>query len=149
MTVKDLPIDDWRFNNFTSAQLLAPAISGDTAKPDGVANLVEYGLTIAPGGQAPAALPRPQVRTYSVGDRLALVFTRDTARSDVSISVEAADTPLGQWTEIAASANGAPFTGSGLVAETPLTGTLKQVEVRDIVNRSAAASRVMRVSVTR
>jgi hypothetical protein len=130
-----------------------PANSGngaDLATPDhdGIANLVKYGLVIAPGSAGNRFLPTAQARTYAEGQRLALIFTRDPARNDITLQVQGAATPAGPWTALATSTNGAVFTGSGFVSESNASGNLKTVEIRDAVNITAAPSRFMRVAVT-
>lgn len=130
-----------------------PANSGngaDLATPDhdGIANLVKYGLVIAPGSAGNRFLPAAQTRTYAEGQRLALIFTRDPARNDITLQVQGAASVAGPWTTLATSTNGAVFTGSGFVSESNASGNLKTVEIRDAVKLSAAPSRFMRVVVT-
>ncbi|MCX6877480.1 MAG: hypothetical protein NTW21_27275 [Verrucomicrobia bacterium] len=142
-------IGTWRLQYFGN-----PANTGngaDLATPDhdGIANLVKYGLNIAPGASDVRFQPPAQIRTYAEGKRLALVFTRDPTRNDITLQVQAAASPEGPWTTVATSANGAAFTGSGFVGETAASGGLKTVEVRDTVNITAAPRRFMRVTVTR
>jgi hypothetical protein len=51
VTIQDKPsFDDWRIVNFTAPELALPAISGETADPDGdhLANLIEYALGLHP-----------------------------------------------------------------------------------------------------
>ena len=47
---------------------------------------------------------------YAEGERLRVIFSRDPARNDVTIEVQAADSPAGSWTTVATSTLGAPFT---------------------------------------
>lgn len=74
--------------------------------------------------------------------------TREPARNDVTIYVEAADSPAGPWTTVATSTNGAVFTGPGYVNETDSSGGLKTVQVRDIVNMGDVPRRFMRIEVS-
>ena len=141
-------IEAWRQLYFGN-----PANAGngaDLATPDhdGIANLVKYGLVIAPGASGNKFLPTAQTRSYAEGKRLALVFTRDPARNDITLQVQGADSLAGPWTTLATSTNGAAFTGAGYVSETPASGNLKTVEVCDTVNLNAAPRRFMRIAVT-
>jgi len=130
-----------------------PSNSGngtDTATPDhdGIPNLVKYGLVITPCTSGVDSLPIAQTRSYAEGTRLALIFTRDPARNDITLQVQGANSPAGPWTNLATSANGAAFTGVGLVSEINAAGNLKTVEIRDTINMSAAPHRFMRIEVT-
>ena len=109
---------------------------------------MKYGLVIAPGSAGAKFLPTAQTRTYAEGQRLALIFTRDPARNDITLQVQGAASVAGPWTTLATSTNGAVFTGSGFVSESNASGNLKTVEIRDAVKLSAAPSRFMRVVVT-
>jgi len=142
-------IDTWRLQYFGN-----PANSGngaDSAMPDqdGIANLLKYGLVIAPGSSGVQFLPPAQTRSYAEGKRLALVFTRDPARNDITLQVQGAASLAGPWTALATSTNGAACTGTGFVSETNANGGLKTVETRDTVNMDAAPRRFMRINVTR
>jgi hypothetical protein len=44
-----------------------------------------------------------------------MFLTRDPARNDVTVEVQAGPAPDGPWTTVATSALGAPFTGAGYV----------------------------------
>jgi len=79
---------------------------------------------------------------------LRMTVSRDPARNDVTIEVQAADSPAGSWTSAATSTLGAPFTGPGYVAGDGASPGLKTVEVRDTVNVAAAPRRSLRVRVT-
>ena len=86
---------------------------------------------------------------YAEGERLRMFFTRDPARNDVTIEVQAADRPAGPWTTVAASTLGGVTSGPGYVGEVDALPGLKTVEVRDTVDISpTTASRYLRVKVT-
>ena len=77
----------------------------------------EYELVIVPGTAGNQFLPSPQPRNYAEGRRLALVFTRDGARNDITIEVQVSpNLSLGSWSTVAASVNGAALTGVGFVS---------------------------------
>jgi len=73
---------------------------------------------------------------------------RDPARNDVTIEVQATGSLSGPWTSIATSANGAPFTGPGYVTGDAADAGLKLVEIRDVVNITAASQRFLRLRMT-
>ena len=86
----------------------------------------------------PSLPPVATLFQYAEGDRLRMFLTRDPARHDVTLTVRAASSLDGPWTDVAVSGLGQPFTGPGYVAGDADTPGLKTVEVRDIVNRAAA-----------
>ena len=114
---------------------------------DGASNLAEYGLLLNPSAPDAAALPVIAPRIYPQGTRLALIVSRDPARNDVSLIVQASASPAGPWTPIASSIHGAPFAGPGYVSGDAATPGVKAVEIRDIVNMNAAPQRFLRVLV--
>ena len=90
------PYQVWRSARFTVAQLGDPAVSGDTADPDGdgVANLLEYALDrlpLAAEAEAPLSLAL-------VGNTVEVSFSR--ARSEVLYEVLASPDLVG-WDVIA------------------------------------------------
>jgi len=139
----------WRSTWFGTTENSGDAADSAAPDGDGIENLLKYALVLQPGVSAAASLPVAQPRSYGEGERLALVFTRDPARNDIKIEIQASDSPSGPWTTVAISVNGAPFTGSGYVGETDAGGGLKTVEVRDVVNIADAPRRFMRILVTR
>lgn len=143
------PVDAWRLQYFGSS--INSGDGADTATPDddGIPNLVKYGLVITPGSSGASALLPAQPRTYAEGNRLALIFTRDPSRYDVTLEVQTAGSAAGPWTTVATSTNGGAFTGPGFVGEANAGGGLMTVEVRDTVNMSAAPYRFMHIKVTR
>ena len=139
----------WRLHYFGTPDNSGNAADDATPDDDGIKNLLKYALVLAPGTNGAAFLPRGQLREYAEGERLALTFTRDQFRNDITLSVEAANTLSGPWTTIAASSGGGIFSGSGFVTETDAGNGLKIVEVRDTVNLADAARRFLRIKVTR
>jgi hypothetical protein len=106
------------------------------ADQDGVVTLLEYGLVGDPGA---AELPSA-VRCSIVRNRLALTFTRDAWRADLTMSVLGADDPTGPWATLATSAGGAPFEAeAGATVAESADGNLRTVEVRDAFSRSDPA----------
>lgn len=149
----DAPNTDWLQTNF-GTNWSNPTISGDLADPDrdGIANLLEYALGGSPNAASTAALPQPIIST---NNKLAIVFTRTLANTDITLTVQAADDLLGPWTDLATSVNGTAFTvlptgtGAGIVQSG--TGATRTVEVRDQyqITNTAHPKRFMRVRVVR
>jgi Concanavalin A-like lectin/glucanases superfamily len=75
------------------------------------------------------------IAAQALGGRLAITFPRSTLANDVTVSVQGADSPVGPWTDLARSINGAAFTA--LVAGASVTesgsGTTRTVEFRDML----------------
>lgn len=121
---------------------------GPAADPDGdgLSNILEYALHTDP------LIPGPAVTVPGhSGGRLTLTFSRDPVRTDLSLSVEAADS-LDQavWTVLATSEAGAVFAAvspvSPLITEAA-DGGLQKVTVRDIVATSSQPRRFLRLRV--
>jgi hypothetical protein len=146
--VAPAPIAQWRQGFWGTTA--ATGLSADEADPDGdgLVNFLEYALGGIP--DVAAQTPVPQI---SIADgRLALTFIRNVTHTDLTLTVQAADTLAGPWTDLAQSASGAPTTGLvGGVAVTE-SGTLahRSVEVRDLhlTTDPAHPRRFMRVKVT-
>ena len=143
------PSEAWRQQHFGTAANVGNA--ADLAKPDGdgVPNLMKYALGLTPGQNGAGSLPKARIATNSGSRYLSLSFTRDPSRNDVTIVVEVQSSIGGEWTEIARSVNGAPFTGIGGVTETDAAGGTKNVEIRDTQIVGSAARRFMRVRAER
>ena len=148
--VSPTPWQTWQATQFpTSAN--NPAIAGDLADidKDSLVNLIEYALAGDPS--VAAQIPLPQVGT--LGGKLALAFTRTVANTDITITVQGADSPAGPWTDLAVSVHGAamaPLLGGVSVSESG-TGATRSVEVSDLyfIGDSFHPSRLMRVRVTK
>jgi hypothetical protein len=124
-------IESWRSLKF-GMDVLNPGISGDLEDPDddGISNLLEYGL----GGEPRVADASILPGRANDGDRLTLVFTRDETLTDLTYSVEAADTLSGDWITIAEGANGSPLRPliPGVVAVESGLDAVKTVRVSDV-----------------
>ncbi len=143
VTTFPLPFPQWKLAQLGDAN--APDL-GDTDF-DGLVHLAEYALNLSP--TAPSLPPPAERHLYAEGERLRMFFTRDPARNDVTLEVQAADSPAGPWTTVAASTLGGVTTGPGYVGGDDATPGLKTVEVRDTVDISpTTASRYLRVKVT-
>jgi uncharacterized delta-60 repeat protein len=137
------PLQQWKLTHLGDAN--APDL--DDPDRDGLRTLAEYGLNLPP--ETPGGAPLPVDRfTYVEGERLRVFLQRDPAHNDVTIEVQAADSPAGPWSMLAISTLGATFSGPGYVSGDDPTPTPKTVEVRDTVNVSESAARFIRVQVT-
>jgi hypothetical protein len=128
VTIEDKPADAWKIANFSPADLADPAISGDTADPDGdgLANLAEYALGLPPksSGVSP-------VSTIDANGYLALTVAKNPAATDIT------------W--------GAQVTGdfSTWPAATVVTNTTGTFTARDNVLKVSAGRRFIRLKITR
>ena len=113
---------------------------------DGLPILLEYALALDP--TVSNVPPVGALHDYAEGRRLSLTLDRDPSHTDVTIAVQAADSPGGPWTSVATSANGAPFTGLGYFSGDDPTPGVKTVEIRDVLNVPDAPKRFMRVQIT-
>lgn len=143
------PSETWRLANFGSTSNTGNAADTEDPDKDGLNNLLEYALGSNPNGNSATAAPQVSTAT----GKLKIVFTRNTAASDLTISVIAADSLAGPWTEIARSTNGAAFTAiapGALVSEAG-AGAVRNVESTDIVliTDPAHPKRFMRLEVER
>jgi fibronectin-binding autotransporter adhesin len=143
------PWQNWLAANF-GANTNNAAFTGDLldVERDGLVNLLEYALGGNPNLAFSAALPRSII----AGGKLAITFTRTVANSDITITVQAGDSPAGPWTDIARSTSGTAFTAlaGGSVTESG-TGATRGVEVRDIylLTDPAHPRRFLRVAASR
>ena len=129
LTIEDKPADAWRFINFTSLELTNPAISGDTADPDGdrLANLMEYALGLTP--KSPSV---PPVSTLDVNGYLAISAAKNPAATDLTWAAQVSGN-ISSWQ-----------------SAMPISGTLDPVfTARDSVLKSSATRRFIRLQVTR
>ncbi len=93
ISISDLPVDAWRFDHFTTAELADPQLSGDTADfdKDGTINLLEYALALDPKTSSPE-LPYPTL----TGGMLRLTHIKVKAATDITYIVEVAN-EVGAW----------------------------------------------------
>lgn len=141
------PTELWQRANF-GPNWTNPATASDSVDPDGdgYSNLIERALN---GDPNVASLFLAQ--TSIIGGRLAVTFVRNIANTDLTITVQAADSPDGPWTDIARSTNGAAFAvlAAGASGNETGAGSTRNVEVRDIysINDPLHLLRFMRIQV--
>jgi autotransporter-associated beta strand protein len=148
--ITSTPWHAWQLAHFP-ADVNNPAIAGDfvDVEKDGVMNRFEYAFGGSPTAGEQTLLPQSSI----LGGRLAIVFSRVLANTDITITVQGADDPAGPWTDLAASAGGAatnPIVAGVTVSETG-AGATRSVEVRDLYLTSDPLhpKRFLRVEVTR
>ena len=137
--INNTPFGIWQKNTFAgSADFKDPAISGDLATPahDGITNLVKYALALEPMTCGTGNLP---TMTQQDG-YLALTYRKSKTATDVTYTVQAADTLDGNaW---------APATTVlSQTDPTPGGGSYWLVTVRDTVPYAGQAHRFMRLQV--
>jgi autotransporter-associated beta strand protein len=140
-------LSTWRATSF-AALAGDPATAAFDADPDadGLKNGLEYFL-----GSAPAAAETPTLATQLIDSRLALTFNRNPAATDVTATVQAADSPSGPWTDLVRSTGGASFVvlAPGASATESEVGGLLSVDVRDaVLTDTANPRRFLRLLVT-
>ncbi len=149
ITIQELqsPIGSWRQTYFGITSNTGNAADDFDFDQDGLNNLLEYALVLSPAAMSSA--PSGAIFTYPEGQRLRMFLSRDPARTDVNIEVQALSGLTGTWATIATSAFGAPFTGPGYVGGDSAGTGVKTVEIRDTVNIADSSNRFLRVRVTR
>jgi hypothetical protein len=81
ITIQDKPFDAWRFSHFSPTELANPAISGETADPDGddLDNLIEYALGLPPESADPSPAAAAEINGY-----LAITFNKSPIATDIT-----------------------------------------------------------------
>ncbi len=133
-----------------SATLATVTFTQDQADPDhdGLVNLVEYAAGTNPS-VPDSQLLQPTLAAFENGQSLSLLFPRDPARSDVTITIEASSNLAPPWIPLATSVAGGPFLGIGYCSGETAGGGLKSVLIRDTATTLSAPSRFIRIRVTR
>jgi len=121
----------WQQANF-GANWNNGSVSGDTANAsgDGISNIFKYAMGLNPNALNAAAAPQVAANN----GKLTITFTRNTAATDVTMNVLAADSSAGPWTTIASSTGGTPFAAvvAGATAGEVGTGNPVMVSVGDV-----------------
>jgi hypothetical protein len=122
--------------------------------------------------KTPPALPQPQPSASSdrllgsatgpsilpqagrsASDRLQISFTRYLDRNDITLTVQATDSPAGPWMDLARSTNGAAFVAlhAGATITESGAANARTIVVADIypINDPLHPTRFMRLQVTR
>ena len=128
ITIQDKPFDTWRFVNFSNSELSNPAISSETADPDGdqLANLLEYAIALNPRISSISPVTAAQSGGY-----LTIASPKNTAATDIL------------WT---AEVTGDLTTWQSLL---PTVNTPSNFAASDFVRSDEAAQRFIRLKITR
>jgi len=141
-------IDNWRLFHFGTSENSGDAADGANPKHDGLSNLLKYVLGLDPNidySNSPLA-PKGQMEKVSGQDYLTFTFTRDTAVTDATLSVEVVnDLASPTWTTIDPLN---PANQVEVLENTPSAG-IQTITVKDTQPVTSAAKRFMRLKVTR
>ena len=131
VTIHDLPVDAWRFQHFAGN----PPGSADSEDPDGdgLANLLEYALSLDP--LAINAGPEPSIEN----DYLTLTYTRTNPHPPDVAYAGGVSPDLADWC----------FDPACTVTQTTVNGNTATVRVRDTVPVSSTEKRFLRLRITR
>lgn len=146
----DSPLTNWQQAQF-GPLWTNTAISGDEvdADSDGYTNLVEYGLGGNPNASSATPLFSVQIRS----GKLRGTFTRTLANTDITMILQAADSPTGPWTDLVSTINGGSVTifQPSVTTSATCSGATRTVEVSDmfLATDPAHPYRFMRMKVTR
>jgi hypothetical protein len=139
----------WQLTNF-GVNSNNPAVADFMVdvEPDGLVNLLEYALGGDPNSPSQTASPTSGI----TAGRLALTFNRVLANTDLTMTVEGADSLAGPWSDLASTVAGAPLTAvPGVSVLETGTGPNRSVEVRDLylVTDPEHPRRFLRLNITR
>jgi hypothetical protein len=128
--------ENWREQNFTTAQLANWPYSGDTGDPanDGIPNLMKYALGLNPNQPAQSGLPVLGQVSISGSTYLTLSFTQQSALTDITYNVQVSS-DLQNWQS------------SGTVRTD--NGTTTTAVYRDLTAIGAGPQHFMRLNITR
>ena len=138
VTIKDKPMDAWRFSKFTTAELADPLLSGDLAdfEKDGIVNLHEYAFGLEPKTSDTGGLP---IVSIQPGGALAIAYTHVKSATDITYIVEVSN-DLAMWNF------GAGYTS---VISTVDHGATETVKVGSLLAPDPMGWQFMRVRITR
>ena len=130
--------ENWREQNFTTAQLSNWSYSGDTGDPanDGTPNLIKYALGLNPNKPAASGMPVLGQVALNGKTYLTLTFTEQPALTDITYTVQVSS-DLQNWQS-----------GSLYTVRTD-NGTTNTAVFRDLTAIGDAPRHFMRLSVTR
>ncbi|MCX6872897.1 MAG: HYR domain-containing protein, partial [Verrucomicrobia bacterium] len=152
VTVTSLtPLQSWREQHFGTVANADDAADAADPNDNGITNLVEYALGGDPLGGTTGTAILPQLGR-SADDASQISFARCVNHTDLTLTVQAADSPAGPWTDLAQSTAGAPFVVLAPGAAAPETGTgdTRNVTVSDLypVTDPAHPRRFMKLQIT-
>ncbi len=142
----------WRLTHFGSTNATGDAAPDADPNHNGISNLLEYALGGDPVGMYTGTEVLPDLSISPTTQCAEFSLTRHIDRNDITLTVQAADSPAGAWTHLARSINGAVFTvlEAGAVVTESGAGNIRAVSVRDIFQATDPAHprRFMRLEVT-
>jgi len=138
-------LESWRLGHFGDPANVGDGENDADPDGDGWVNLLEYGLGGDPlASDGPDLLP---TLSKDLDDRIEFHFTRDSAKTDITYTVQASDTMgPGSWDDIASSSGGVATVASGAHAVSESGSPLVDVIVTDAV--VAPTRRFFRLEVT-
>ena len=127
-----IPMENWRQTNFGSSANSGNGADGADPNFNGIKNLLEYALGGDPIGNTTGVSILPIVG-ISGANTLQISFTRYLDRNDLTLTVQAADSLLGPWTDLARSTAGGTFVviQAGTTAPETGSGNTRSVKVTD------------------
>jgi hypothetical protein len=136
------PFETWEQTYFSAAQLLNPAISGDTACPfgDGIANLMKYALNLNPNTDGVSGLPVGEPMQIGGANYLTLKYTQVIAATDITYTVEVSG-DLRTWN------SGPGYTATVSAVNNP-DGVTQTVIVQDLTPVTSGSMQFVRLRVT-
>ena len=144
-------LEAWRQQYFGTIANAGNAADFADPNKNGIVNFLEYALGGDPAGGTTGVsiLPQPGI---SATNRLQITLTRSLDRNDITLTAQAADAPVGPWSNLARSINSGTFTllNAGAAVSETGTGNTRTVTVSDVypVNDPAHPFRFMRLEVT-
>lgn len=142
----------WRYRFFTDPELNDSSVSAALAdaNSDGICNLLAYAAGLGPWTPATTANGgRPFPST--AGGRLSICFTRNISAIDLTLTVQAANSPAGPWADLARSTEGGDFEplAAGVGTEETGSAPVRMVRVSDLdpIGDPERIRRFMRVHV--
>jgi hypothetical protein len=136
------PYQLWQQANFSPTELANPAISGDTADPDGdgIPNLTEYAFNMNPKTADVSGLPVMGTSNVGGSDYLTISYKQVLFNTDITCTVQVSSN-LTTWS------SGTGFTV--LVSDVDNGDGTETITVRDTTPISSATNRFIRVHVSR
>ena len=126
----------WREQQFTAAELSDPNVDSADPDGDGIPNLMEYALGLAPKTSSVAGLPVAATQTAGGKTYLTLTFTKIRALADITYTVQVSG-DLQTWNS-----------GSSYTARMD-DDTTDQAVYRDLTATQDSSRRFIRLTVTR
>jgi hypothetical protein len=142
IVIAPLTFAAWQSLWFTAAQLADPALSGDTAMPegDGIPNLLKYALNLNPTVNSANGLPAGSMITVGGTNYLTLTYTQVIPATGITYTPEVSG-DMQTW-------NSGPLYLAPVSTTPNPGGVTETVVVQDLTPASPGAPRFMRLRVT-